>query len=50
MPAGETGRVLDLIKRKYGIVGWILAYRARRNPATAVAIRISLDVPAPGNE
>jgi len=26
MPAGETGRVLDLIKRKYGIVGWILAY------------------------
>jgi uncharacterized protein len=50
MPAEDTGRVLDLISRKYGFSGRILVYRARRNPATAVAIRISQEVPAPGNE
>jgi hypothetical protein len=45
MPADDTPRVLGLIRRKYGFSGWILSYRARRNPLSTLGIRISLAAP-----
>jgi PPOX class probable F420-dependent enzyme len=39
----QTGRVLDLIKRKYGISGRILVFRAQRGTdGSAAGIRITL--------
>jgi PPOX class probable F420-dependent enzyme len=46
MPADDTLRVLGLIRRKYGFSGWILVYRARRNPLGSIGIRISPSTPA----
>jgi PPOX class probable F420-dependent enzyme, Rv2061 family len=47
MPPERVGRVLDLIKRKYGISGRILVLRAQRSTdGSAVGIRVTLS-PAP---
>ncbi len=48
MPADDTLRVLGLIRRKYGFSGWILSYRARRNPLGTIGIRVSRPAPTSG--
>jgi PPOX class probable F420-dependent enzyme len=42
MAQAETVELLRLIRRKYGITGWLTVLRARRRPETAAGIRISL--------
>jgi uncharacterized protein len=42
MAQPETVELLRLIRRKYGITGWLTVLRARWRPETAAGIRISL--------
>jgi PPOX class probable F420-dependent enzyme len=43
LPLDETSRVRELIRKKYGFLGWLVTRRAKRREDETIAARITLD-------